>query len=145
MFARAERLMRPSLGASGAVYASLAVTALAYPHAQVYLIFLPMIPISIPVGFGGMLLADVIGLWRGWGYVFESIPTYRNCLTMISIRYLDHAAHLGGAAFGMWYFYYGPDLWDSTRRQWYKLQGFFEDDDHEGEDSSSENASSGTS
>lgn len=69
MVAKAERLMRPSLGASGAIYASLAVTALAYPHAQVYLIFLPMVPISIPVGFGGMLLVDAIGLWRGWGYV----------------------------------------------------------------------------
>jgi rhomboid-like protein len=78
--------MRPSLGASGAVYASLAVTALAYPHAQVYLIFLPMIPISISVGFGGMLLADVIGLWRGWGYVFRSIPVYSNCLTIVATK-----------------------------------------------------------
>ena len=142
MVSKAERLIRPSLGASGAVYASLAVTALAYPHAQVYLIFLPMIPISIPVGFGGMLLVDAIGLWRGWGYVSESIFTYRNCLTAISIRYLDHAAHLGGALFGVWYFYCGPDMWDSTRRQWYKLQAFFEEDeDDEEEDSSSENAS----
>jgi rhomboid-like protein len=86
MVSRAERLMRPSLGASGAVYASLAVTALAYPHAQVYLIFLPMIPISISVGFGGMLLADVIGLWRGWGYVFRSIPVYSNCLTIVATK-----------------------------------------------------------
>jgi membrane associated rhomboid family serine protease len=57
------------------------------------------------------------------------------------IRYFDHAAHLGGAVFGMWYFYYGPDIWDATRRRWYKLQAFFEDDDYEEEDSSSEDAS----
>jgi len=142
MVAKAERLMRPSLGASGAVYASLAVTALAYPHAQVYLIFLPMIPISIPVGFGGMLLVDMIGLWRGWGYVSKLVSTYRDYLMIVSIRYFDHAAHLGGAAFGVWYFHYGPNMWDSTRRQWYRLQAFFEDDhDEEEEDLSSEGAS----
>ena len=31
-------------------------------------------------------------------------------------------------------------MWDSARRQWYKLQALFEDDEDEEEDSGSEDA-----
>ena len=30
-------------------------------------------------------------------------------------RILDHWAHLGGAAFGVWYYNYGPRVWDKLR------------------------------
>jgi hypothetical protein len=30
-------------------------------------------------------------------------------------RVFDHIAHLGGALFGVWYYLYGPRLWDLWR------------------------------
>ncbi|KAJ7765407.1 hypothetical protein DFH07DRAFT_938876 [Mycena maculata] len=84
-----------SLGASGAVYAAVTLSALAYPEAKVTLIFLPF-PMPIQYGVGGLIMFDVIGLLRGW-------------------RVLDHIAHLGGGVFGIWYYFYGPRLWDYWR------------------------------
>ena len=62
----AERTFLPSLGASGAIYGALTMTALAYPDASVSLIFLPMVPIPIGVGMGAMVLVDALGVIRGW-------------------------------------------------------------------------------
>ncbi|KAJ6581486.1 hypothetical protein B0H19DRAFT_1115426 [Mycena capillaripes] len=84
-----------SLGASGAVYACVAVSAMAYPDAKVSPIFIP-IGIPIRVGVGALVLLDVVGLIRGW-------------------RFLDHIAHLSGAMYGLWYYLYGPRLWDLWR------------------------------
>lgn len=86
----------PSLGASGAVYAALVTTALAYPDTHISLILPPTPPIGIQYGVGGLVLMDVVGALRGW-------------------KMLDHWAHLGGAAFGAMYWRYGSDMWDRTR------------------------------
>jgi hypothetical protein len=59
----------PSLGASGAIYGAVTLTALAFPEAQVSLFIPPSYPISIQWGVGGMLLLDTIGILRGWRYV----------------------------------------------------------------------------
>lgn len=59
----------PSLGASGAIYAALTVTGLAYPDAGVSLIFLPWFTIPIGYGMVGMIGLDVLGIIRGWRYV----------------------------------------------------------------------------
>ncbi|TCD60822.1 hypothetical protein EIP91_009425 [Steccherinum ochraceum] len=91
----AHRLL-PSLGASGAIYAAVTLTALAFPETEVALIFPPTFPIPIQYGVGGLVLMDVLGVLRGW-------------------RYFDHWAHLGGAAFGIWYRYYGMRMWDMFR------------------------------
>lgn len=88
----------PSIGASGAIWASLMLTSLAWPHTTVTLVFLPFIPISIGTGVLGFIALDIVGLIRGW-------------------RFFDHAAHLGGAAFGAMYYYYGPPFWDAWRRE----------------------------
>ncbi|KAL5531686.1 hypothetical protein ACEPAG_4563 [Sanghuangporus baumii] len=85
----------PSLGASGAIYATVTMTALAYPDAQVFLLF-PPIPLPITWGVGGLVLMDVIGVIRGW-------------------RTFDHWAHLSGAAFGVLDYRYGPDFWTWIR------------------------------
>ncbi|KAH7878895.1 hypothetical protein F5051DRAFT_409881 [Lentinula edodes] len=85
-----------SLGASGAVYSCVTLVALAYPDSQVSLIFPPVTPIGIQTAALGILTLDMIGIYRGW-------------------RMLDHWAHLGGAAFGALYFYYGPSVWSHTR------------------------------
>jgi rhomboid-like protein len=60
----------PSLGASGAIYASVTLTALAFPDAVVSLIFPPTHPIPIQWGVGGLVLLDIVGALRGWRYVF---------------------------------------------------------------------------
>lgn len=62
----AHHAIRPSLGASGAIYACLTMTALAYPDASVSLIFLPMFAFPIPAAVAGMVMVDVVGIWRGW-------------------------------------------------------------------------------
>lgn len=56
----------PSTGASGAIWASLMVTALGWPHTTVTLIFFPFVPISIGTGVFGLVALDLVGLIRGW-------------------------------------------------------------------------------
>jgi rhomboid-like protein len=56
----------PSLGASGAIYASV-VMALAFPDLHVSLTIPPFYPIPIQYGVGGgLVLVDVFGVLRGW-------------------------------------------------------------------------------
>lgn len=62
----AHSAVLPSLGASGAIYATLTMTALAFPEASVSLIFLPFVPIKIGYGVLGMVAVDAVGLIRGW-------------------------------------------------------------------------------
>ncbi|KIM88094.1 hypothetical protein PILCRDRAFT_813998 [Piloderma croceum F 1598] len=86
----------PSLGASGAIYAAASLTALGFPDSEFGLLFLPTYGIPSQWGMGGIVLMDIIGIMRGW-------------------RYFDHYAHLGGAAFGAFYYLYGPAWWDYMR------------------------------
>lgn len=58
----------PSLGVSGAIYSAAIVTALAYPHSEVALIFPPTPPIPIQWGVGALVALDCIGAIRGWRY-----------------------------------------------------------------------------
>uniref|UniRef100_A0A0W0EYY9 Peptidase S54 rhomboid domain-containing protein n=1 Tax=Moniliophthora roreri TaxID=221103 RepID=A0A0W0EYY9_MONRR len=92
-----ERIV-PSLGASGAIYACVTMTALAFPQAQISLIIPPWYPIDIQTGVAGLVALDIIGIARGW-------------------RMFDHWAHLGGAAFGAAYYAYGPKLWVNLRSE----------------------------
>ncbi|EIE25590.1 rhomboid-domain-containing protein [Coccomyxa subellipsoidea C-169] len=73
-----------SLGASGAVYACFAATALMHPDAQGAFIFLPGIPIRLGDLLPLLMCFDAAGVLLGW-------------------RYLDHFGHLGGALFGIFY------------------------------------------
>jgi len=92
----ANQAVLPSLGASGAIYATLTMTALAYPDASVSLIFVPMVPIPIGVGMAGMVAVDMLGVIRGW-------------------KMFDHVAHLGGALFGVLYYWRGKEFWTWLR------------------------------
>lgn len=62
----ANQAVLPSLGASGAIYATLTLTALAFPDANVSLIFVPFFPIPIGAGMVGMIAVDVLGMLKGW-------------------------------------------------------------------------------
>ncbi|GAA6021639.1 hypothetical protein JCM11491_001248 [Sporobolomyces phaffii] len=86
----------PSLGASGAVYSCLTLTALSFPDSNVSLIFLPFVPLPIGAATGALVAVDLVGLVRGWNM-------------------FDHAAHLAGAAFGALYWSLGHDLFDRVR------------------------------
>ncbi|KAG6331771.1 hypothetical protein ID866_7315 [Astraeus odoratus] len=91
------REILPSLGASGAVYATVTLSALAFPDAEIRLLLLPFFPIPISTGVGGIILLDVVGALRGW-------------------KLFDHYAHLGGAAAGAIYYYYGMPWWNFVKR-----------------------------
>ncbi|KIY63651.1 hypothetical protein CYLTODRAFT_425905 [Cylindrobasidium torrendii FP15055 ss-10] len=92
----------PSLGASGAVYACVTMTALAFPTSQVALIIPPSYPMDIWVGVGGLLAFDTLG-------ALKILRTGRGFFN------LGHFAHLGGAAFGVAYYYNGPHTWSWLR------------------------------
>ncbi|KAK4687659.1 hypothetical protein P7C73_g2468, partial [Tremellales sp. Uapishka_1] len=94
----AHQAILPSLGASGAIYAAVTMTACAYPDAGVSIIFLPFFSVPIGWGVGAMVGLDLLGLIRGW-------------------KMFDHVAHLAGAAFGMLYYGYGREVWAWTRRK----------------------------
>ncbi|XP_039999833.1 presenilins-associated rhomboid-like protein, mitochondrial isoform X1 [Xiphias gladius] len=81
----------PSLGASGAVMAVLAAVCAKVPEAKLGIIFLPMVTFTAGNALKALIAIDTAGLILGW-------------------RLLDHAAHLGGALFGVWYVAYGHKL-----------------------------------
>uniref|UniRef100_A0A673L730 rhomboid protease n=1 Tax=Sinocyclocheilus rhinocerous TaxID=307959 RepID=A0A673L730_9TELE len=72
----------PSLGASGAI---MAVLALCLHDGHILMIF------SCQQALKAIVALDTTGLILGW-------------------RFFDHAAHLGGALFGIWYIIYGHEL-----------------------------------
>lgn len=80
----------PSLGASGAIYAAVTMTALAFPNTDVSIIFLPFIRIPIGLGVAGMVALDVVGILKGW-------------------KMFDHVAHFSGAMFGVAYWAWGKE------------------------------------
>lgn len=84
------------MSCAGSIYGCFAITALAFPDAKVSLIFLPFVPFSIGLGFGSMVALDVTGLLLGW-------------------RMFDHAAHLGGAVWGIMWWYTGHDGFERLR------------------------------
>uniref|UniRef100_A0A3B3VT81 rhomboid protease n=1 Tax=Poecilia latipinna TaxID=48699 RepID=A0A3B3VT81_9TELE len=81
----------PSLGASGAVMAVLAAVCMKVPEAKLGIIFLPMVTFTAGNALKALVAIDSAGLILGW-------------------RLFDHAAHLGGALFGVWYVAYGHKL-----------------------------------
>ena len=87
---------RPGLGASGAIYSVVVVSTLADPEHPISIIFLPFFSFAAKYGVMGLVGLDMYGLWAGW-------------------RVFGHATHLGGAAFGALYFYFGPQMWAAIR------------------------------
>uniref|UniRef100_UPI003AAB4DCC presenilin-associated rhomboid-like protein A, mitochondrial isoform X1 n=1 Tax=Centroberyx gerrardi TaxID=166262 RepID=UPI003AAB4DCC len=80
--------LHPSLGASGAVMAVLAAVCAKVPEAKLGIILLPMVTFTAGNALKALIAIDTAGLILGW-------------------RLFDHAAHLGGALFGVWYVAYG--------------------------------------
>ncbi|KAJ8357846.1 hypothetical protein SKAU_G00206400 [Synaphobranchus kaupii] len=97
----------PSLGASGAIMAVLAAVCTKMPEAKLGIIFLPMLTFSAGNALKAIIAMDTAGLVFGW-------------------RIFDHAAHLGGALFGVWYIAYGHKLiWKNREplvKMWHDLR-----------------------
>ncbi|XP_045201500.1 presenilins-associated rhomboid-like protein, mitochondrial [Mercenaria mercenaria] len=92
--------MIPSLGASGAILSLIAIVCLQFPDARISIAFVDQI---IPHSFSaksaiiGLIILDCVGIARGW-------------------RFLDHAGHLGGVLFGLFYHKYGKHLiWENYK------------------------------
>uniref|UniRef100_A0A3P9A5K0 rhomboid protease n=1 Tax=Esox lucius TaxID=8010 RepID=A0A3P9A5K0_ESOLU len=83
--------LRPSLGASGAIMTVLAVVCTEMPEAKLGVLFLPVVSLTAGYALKAIVAVDAAGLVMGW-------------------RLFDHAAHLGGALFGVWYVSYGHKL-----------------------------------
>ncbi|XP_067095994.1 presenilin-associated rhomboid-like protein, mitochondrial isoform X1 [Osmerus mordax] len=81
----------PSLGASGAIMTVLAAVCIKMPEAKLGIIFLPMLSFTAGNALKAIVAMDTAGVLLGW-------------------RFFDHAAHLGGALFGIWYIMYGHEL-----------------------------------
>ncbi len=64
--AAATPAILPSLGASGAIYSTVIMSALAFPEAEISLVFPPTPSFPIQYGVGGLVLLDCIGILRGW-------------------------------------------------------------------------------
>lgn len=87
-----------SLGASGAIMAILGYVCCEYPETQLSILFLPMFTFSAGIAIKVIMGLDLAGILLGW-------------------KFFDHAAHLGGAMFGMFWCYYGKDhIWPERER-----------------------------
>lgn len=94
----------PSLGASGAILGVIGYICTTRPDTQLLLLFIPLEAGNV---IKIMILVDIIGVLARW-------------------RFIDHAAHLGGSLFGIWYAKYGEKMYNKYRRDvvdlWIKMK-----------------------
>ncbi|XP_066591060.1 presenilin-associated rhomboid-like protein, mitochondrial isoform X2 [Prorops nasuta] len=96
-----------SVGASGAILGILAYICSQYPNIEMHVIFLPMFTITGGMALKGLMTLDTVGMIAGW-------------------KIFDHAAHLGGAIFGiMWYNWGNAHIWQKREpiiQFWHSLR-----------------------
>ncbi|VDK73825.1 unnamed protein product [Onchocerca ochengi] len=99
------RTNRRALGASGAIMALLVYTCMKLPDARLKIVFVPHFDFSARSAVSGMIAFDLI------------------CL-LLGFKMFDHAAHLGGSLFGLFYGMYGQHLiWKKYGDEILKLCG----------------------
>lgn len=82
-----------SLGASGAIMGILGFVCTQYPDTRLAILFLPMFTFTAGTAIKVIMSLDFTGCLLGW-------------------KFLDHAAHLGGALFGIfWQAFGNPYIW----------------------------------
>ena len=86
--------LTPSLGASGAILGVIAYVCIKQPDSRLLLF---LIPISAGNAVKAIIAFDSIGLLARWSFI-------------------DHAAHLGGTLFGVWYAMKGEHMFYHHRR-----------------------------
>ncbi|KAK9720505.1 Rhomboid family [Popillia japonica] len=97
-----------SLGASGAIMAILGYVCTQYPDTKLGIILLPFLTFSAGTAIKVIVGLDTAGVLLGW-------------------KIFDHAAHLGGAACGIGWAYWGNErLWqkrDPILQYWHEFRG----------------------
>nr|CAG4645588.1 EOG090X07NR [Lynceus sp. MCZ IZ 141354] len=97
-----------SLGASGAIMGILGYFCTVHSNSQLGIAFIPNFTFSADTGIKAIIFFDALGLVLGW-------------------KLFDHAAHLGGALFGIAWAYYGENLVWGNRgiimKKWHQLRG----------------------
>ncbi|CAG9854849.1 unnamed protein product [Phyllotreta striolata] len=97
-----------SLGASGAIMAILGYVCTQYPDTRLGIILLPVVTFSAGSAIKFIMGLDTAGVLLGW-------------------KFFDHAAHLGGAAFGIFWAMWGQkNLWQNREpvlQYWHRLRG----------------------
>lgn len=90
----ATKSMAGSVGASGALFGIVAYVCMKRPDSEILLFFIPLAAGTV---IKGAMIFDTIGILARW-------------------KVIDHAAHLGGALFGLWYATYGEKLFNQHKR-----------------------------
>jgi len=102
-----SRTSGPSVGASGAILALIAVACVTYPDMKLGILFLPFIQFPAGMALKGLMTLDAAGVLLKW-------------------KFFDHGAHLGGALFGLFYYYYGQSVYLDWRRplirRWHEIR-----------------------
>jgi len=96
-----------SLGASGAIMAILAYTCFVHPDIKLSIIFVPQFQFTGETAIKCLLLMDTVGMVMRW-------------------KFFDHAAHLGGAVFGIFWAMCGHSLWmkrEPLVTWWHNVRG----------------------
>jgi len=103
--------MVPSVGASGAILALVGIVGTSYPDTRFSIAFVSQVfphSFSADAGIKSLIVLDTLGLLFSW-------------------RFFDHAGHLGGMLFGIWYARYGYQIArkhrDAVVQCWHKLRG----------------------
>lgn len=101
----------PSLGASGALLTLIGIVCMEQPDSQLTIALIgDIIPFSFSASSGlkALIIFDTLGLFMGW-------------------KIFDHAAHLGGVLFGIWYVKYGREMiWgrrEKVMKVWHNMRG----------------------
>jgi len=111
MYNVARGSMIPSLGASGAIMALIGIVGASFPDTRLSIAFVSQVfphSFSADAGVKALIALDSVGILFGW-------------------KFLDHAGHLGGMLFGIWYAKYGHQIANRYRdvvvQRWHKLRG----------------------
>ncbi|XP_050419614.1 presenilins-associated rhomboid-like protein, mitochondrial isoform X1 [Adelges cooleyi] len=107
IYRRSFGLVGHSLGASGAILSVVAYFAVTHPYQKLSIIFIPGIEFDAIKGLGGLMTLDSLGLIFKW-------------------QTFDHAAHLGGAMFGiLWHKWVSKNIWENKKyivKKWIQLK-----------------------
>lgn len=99
--------MSCSLGASAAILGLVSSTCILHPDQRISIIFLPFFSFTAQNALIGLVAFDTTGLILGW-------------------KLFDHAGHLGGTLFGIYFTKYGHKHINKFRKKiakiWHKIR-----------------------
>ena len=110
VFKVASRNVSPSIGASGAILTLLGYFCSISPTSELSIVFIPNFSFSADSAIKFIIGFDLAGIIFRW-------------------KLFDHAAHLGGVLFGVWYAHYGQQIWRKREpflTKWHEIRNKIE-------------------